>query len=68
MVHVISPQARLTLVLLATDDRQLLVDPSGGAPRGRSDSPGFYFIHSRHEQDFCKREAMNRVLRNPEHS
>lgn len=36
-------------------------------PRGRSPSFGFYFIHSRHEQDFCESKAMNRVLRDLEH-
>lgn len=66
MVHVISSKALLTLLFLATDDRQLLMNPSEAAPRGRSASPGFYFIHSRHEQDFLKREAMNRASRNLE--
>lgn len=41
---------------------------SGSDPLGRSLSLGFYFVHSRHEQDFCESEAINRVLRDLEHT
>jgi hypothetical protein len=44
------------------------MNPSAVAARGRNSSSGFYFVHSRHEQDLRKREAMNRVLRDLEHN
>ena len=56
-----------TLLCFANNDRSLLAGPFGIAHRGRSLSLGFYFIHSRHEQDFCERKAMNCVRRDLEH-
>ena len=46
---------------------RLLAGPFGLDPLGRSLSLGFYFVHSRHEQDFCEREAINRLLRDLKH-
>jgi len=56
-----------TLLFFANHHRPLLAIPFGIANRGRSLSLGFHFVHSRHEEDFCESEAINRVLRDLEH-